>query len=333
MKNSSRFSILLDKYLKNTISDEELSEFLDLLESEDTEERFKENLELLWEQNIQEEPLSNEKSQALFDKINRKKAAHLTVHKTVSGNNLWKWSAAAGIIISLLASFIYFSSLQEPPTSTKRITVFSDTGEINHFLLPDSSEVWLNSGSTISYDSEFRERSVIIVGEAFFDVKRDTLRPFLVKSEEIFVKVLGTSFNVRSYQEDASINVTVATGKVGVGKLNQSTNTIIPNQQLTYKKSEGEFSFSEVDASSLSSWKDGYLVFENTTFKEAAITLEKHFGIQFQFQNQTISSCRFTSKFDKNESLDHVLEVLSKVNGISWKQDKNKILFIGSTCL
>lgn len=333
MKNSSRFSYLLDKFIVNTISDEELSEFLDLLEPEETEEKFKENLLVIWEQDFLKEPLSNEKSQELFDTINRKKAAHLTVHKTVPGNNFWKWSAAAVFIISALASYIYFSSQQESQFSSKRIELYSDIGEIKHFFLPDSSEVWLNSGSSVSYDSEFKERSVIIEGEAFFEVKRDTLRPFLVKSEEIFVKVLGTSFNVRSYREDATVNVTVATGKVGVGKLNQSSNTITPNQRLSYKKTGGEFSFSEVDASSLTSWKDGFIVFENTTFREAVTTLEKHFGIQFQFQNQTLSSCRFTSKFDKNESLDHVLEVLSKLNGISWERDGNKILFIGSSCL
>lgn len=333
MKNSSRFSYLLDKFVTNKITNEELQDFLALLDSDEIEEKFKQNLVLLWEQSRDKELLSGEKSRELFDKINQKKAAHLKVSKTVPSSPLFKWSVAAILLVSLIASYLYFSNKQQLEVNSSRDSVIAEIGEIKHFFLPDSSEVWLNSGSFISYDSRFEERALVLEGEAFFEVRRDSLRPFTVMSDDIVTRVLGTSFNIRSYQEDASVSVTVASGKVGVGKQHQSSTTIIPNQQLSYKKAEGEFSFSEVDASSLTSWKDGYLVFENITFQEAAITLEKHFGIQFQFQNPSLATCRFTSKFDQNESLDHVLEVLSKLNGISWERAQNKILFKGSNCL
>jgi ferric-dicitrate binding protein FerR (iron transport regulator) len=329
----ARFTHLLDKYLANTCLPSEKDELFEMLSNPDYEDLVNQKMLESWNcLDTSDDSISLSKYD-LFQRINEGKSAHLKVSKTTKTNTKWYWAAASFIFFASL-TIALFLSRETVQINQEDWTSFSaGIGERKYMILPDSSEIWLNSGSTIRFPVDFLTRSVTLTGEAFFEVKRDTLRPFRIHTGEIVTQVLGTSFNIRSFEEDPEVKVTVSTGKVGVGKENLPFASLLPNQQISYQKNSGDFSFNEIDAASLSSWREGNLVFENITFGEAAITLQKHFGIEFLFDNESLSKCKFSAKFDLSEDLDHVLEVLTKLNGISSREENTKVYFIGTKCL
>ncbi|WP_186755557.1 FecR family protein [Echinicola salinicaeni] len=325
---------LIKKYLSNQCNPDEIDELFTEITKPENESLVEKSMLETWytEEGLPEIDRSNQDQ--LFNNINRDKAAHLRVSKNREHRIVSRWWGAAAIfLISIIGSWLFFESSPEAVDEVPLAEVVAGIGERKHLTLPDGSEVWLNSGTKIIYPHDFEERKVKLIGEAFFDVERDESRPFIVESEAIKTKVLGTSFNVRAYDEDNGVQVTVKTGKVGVGKSNNEFASITPNQQISYDDQNQGFSFQEVDASSLSSWKDGNLVFENVTFAEAVTTLKMQYGKDFKFENPALSKCRFTSKFDINEDLPHVLEVLTTLNGIDYRTEGNTIYFSGIRCL
>lgn len=329
----THFIALLEKYLNNTCLPSEKDEFFAMLNNPEYEDLLNEKMWESWNhpENVQDPPLAV--SNELLQKINGRKSAHLKVSRQTTIKHKWPWVAAAFVFFTSLPLTLFLSGEADITTQEDWVTYSADIGERRYIVLPDSSEVWLNSGSTVRFPLEFEVRKVLLTGEAFFEVRRDTLHPFSVRTGGIVTQVMGTSFNIRSFDEEPAVKITVNTGKVGVGKDKLPFASLLPDQQISYQKNAGDFSFNEVDAASLSSWKEGNLVFENITFAEAAVTLQNHFGVGVHFQNENLKNCRFTAKFDMEEDLGHVLEVLTKLNGISVRSKNGDIYFIGTKCL
>jgi len=330
---NTRFKELLEKYLTNTCLPSERDEFFAMLNDPAYDDLLHEKMQESWDHlDIGQEPLLSANDE-LFQLINEKKSAHLKVSRQSGISYKWYWVAATFMLISSLTLTLFLSGEANLTPQENWTSISAGIGERKYIVLPDSSEVWLNSGSTVRFSLEFKPRAVQLTGEAFFDVRRDTLNRFSIRTGEIVTQVLGTSFNIRSFEEEAEVKVTVNTGKVGIGKENLPFASLLPDQQISYQKIAGDFSFNEVDAASLSSWKEGNLVFENITFAEAAVTLQNHFGVGVYFQNENLKDCRFTAKFDMEEDIEHVLEVLSKLNGISVRSENGDIYFSGTKCL
>src|SRR5699024_11202875 len=208
-----------------------------------------------------------------------------------SGNPL-SVKIAAGFIIVLLVSLpiLYVQGLISPQhQSTDQIeyqTASNPTGQSSRIVLADGSTIWLSAASSLRYPKRFGDslRSVYLKGEAFFDVTHNPGKPFIVHSGQLQTKVLGTSFNIRSFNSENDIQVTVATGRVSVGRNDDSTNdqteyidpmtTLTPNQQLVFNKNTQTGTTKAVDSVLYTSWKDGKLIFENHSFKEIAQRLE-----------------------------------------------------------
>ena len=125
------------------------------------------------------------------------------------------------------------------PSENEQIEISTAYGEQKRLVLPDSSEVWLNAGSTITYPKTFTKenRVVTLDGEAYFSVRKDDAKPFIVETSQLSVKVLGTKFNVKAYANDANITTTLTSGKVEVSTQSRPPQTLKPNEQLTYDKS------------------------------------------------------------------------------------------------
>ncbi|WP_215226431.1 FecR family protein [Echinicola shivajiensis] len=333
MERKEKVIKLIEKYLSNQSTNEEIDELFEEISKPGNEDLLESSMHEAWYEDEVFSGIDTENQEKLFKRIYNNKAAHLRVSKNNRIETLWKWWGAAAVFLIILLTGWFL--LKEAPESDNVLwtEVKADIGERKYLTLPDGSEVWLNAGSKISYQNDFQSRDVELVGEAFFDVKRDEARPFTVQSDGINTRVLGTSFNVRAYSEDNGVKVTVKTGRVAVGKLGAQFASITPNQQIHYSEENQDFTFQEVDASSLASWIGGDLVFENVTFSEAIVTLKMEYGKDFKFDNPSLGKCRFTSKFDVGEDLDHILEVLSTLNGIDYRTEGNTIYFNGKKCI
>lgn len=201
-------------------------------------------------------------------------------------------------------------------------------GEKKHFLLPDGSEIWLNAGSTVEYPKTFtdKRRLVRLDGEAYFSVKKDASKPFVVETSQISVKVLGTKFNVKAYADDATVTTTLTSGKVEVTPPSHSSQILKPNEQLTYDKNTSDIVITEIPAADTDSWISGKLIFHNASFAEIRQTLERRYNVSINTDGLSIpASKRYNIRFLKNENLEEVLTVLKEMIGFDYQKQGDRI--------
>jgi len=227
-------------------------------------------------------------------------------------------------LILFLGGYLYYTS---DKNSWTEISVAY--GEEKHLFLPDSSEIWINSGSTIRYPKNFEGnlRTVYLNGEAYFSVMRNLQKPFVVHTERLNVKVLGTKFNVKAYAGDENTVATLTSGKVEVNTQANQTTILKPNEQLIFNNQTSKKNIKRVAIEETTAWMSGQLIFTNASLNEIFQTLERKFDVTFKIDKSTsFSDKRCTVKFLKNDSLEDILNILKEVvEGFSYKIEKNKV--------
>ncbi len=231
--------------------------------------------------------------------------------------SLWVRYAAAILILAVFAAiFLYVghASFQEAFSPVSTIIKETPFGQKLTFELADGTVVKLNAGSTLKYPDKFedRERKVFLEGEAFFNVKRDESRPFIVETVQLTTTVLGTSFNVEAYGNDNS-TVAVQSGKVQVRKANSEMDSdtffLTSNQMLTISSETNSIYKFDGIPDDLFAWKDNIISFSKADFKQITHRLEKWYGVDFKIQKQGQFEGLFTGRY-QDEPLDIVLEGL-----------------------
>lgn len=222
---------------------------------------------------------------------------------------------------------IYELSRQDDALFTQS-EFFVPRGSQSRILLPDSSVVWLNAGSTLRYDRSFgREtRTVYVEGEGMFDVTKNKELPFIVKNEKMAVMVHGTVFNVKSFKEDSISTVELLRGSVSVTCLfaSQSTN-LVPGERLiinTVKKQAKKERF-EID--SHLSWHDGILAFCDEPLWEIAKKLERRFNVNITIKTEALKSRRYYLTFVNSETIDQILDKMKEDAVLHIKKKDNQI--------
>ncbi|WP_353720002.1 FecR domain-containing protein [Dyadobacter sp. 676] len=198
-------------------------------------------------------------------------------------------------------------------------------GEKKEVVLPDSSHIWLNAGSSVDYPRVFqdKERNVNLTGEAFFEVARDTARPFVICTGALRTRVIGTSFNIKAYPEDSSIAVSVVTGRVNVSSVESGASVeLSPDEQAVYGKFDRRLlARAYPDAGGLSVWKDGRLQFRNSPLHEVIRTLERRFDVAVKFDDRA-RDCPVHADFDDTEPVTQILGMLAA--SLSGKLEGNR---------
>ena len=234
--------------------------------------------------------------------------------------------AAVIIPALILAGSGYYFSQRE-----QIVQVFTAYGETQHVILPDSSEVWLNAGSNIQYNSNFKgdSRNISLEGEAYFSVKKNISKTFVVKTKNLSINVLGTQFNVKAYANDCKTIATLDNGEIKVITASNQTEILVPNEQLTYNNVTSDVSVHKINANDAPAWRNGQLIFINAPFDEILQTLERRFNLSLEAENIETSKEGYTIKFMKNDSLESILNILEEVvGGFSYQIEKNKIKII-----
>ena len=199
-------------------------------------------------------------------------------------------------------------------------------------VLSDSSVVYLNSMTTLKYPVNFTgdSREVeLIKGEAFFEVTKDKSHPFIVKTPDVRLKVLGTSFNVSAFNDDKNSYITLETGSLEVANMNNSKDIQLlePNQQAIIESGTNTpMLVSDVDASIYSSWRNGTIVFKNETLEEMMKNLARWYNIEVFFEKESLKHVRFSTNIDKYNEIEPILELLQLTNKVKIKTDNNYVL-------
>lgn len=227
---------------------------------------------------------------------------------------------------------------QKPANTEARMNrVIIPYGKNSLVTLSDGTKVWLNAGSQLLYPSAFikKSREVLLIGEAFFEVKEDKEHPFIVRTEFIDVEVLGTSFDVSAYADDKNFETVLVSGSVCLevkkdGFLGGKEKVVLePNQRISINKTEGEVSMiSEVDVSVYTSWKDGMLKFEKEDLSRILRKLERYYNKKIHIKDPLLGVHKISGKLDLKNSLADVLNVVQLTVPIDWGKQQNGDYFI-----
>ncbi len=238
-------------------------------------------------------------------------------------------TAAAAVILMMIGTFSYLSyNAGYHRQSSQLVKLENPLGTKTSLTLPDGSKVTLNAGSTLSYPTVFtgKERKVSIEGEGYFEVQHDANHPFIVKANDVYVKVLGTKFNVKAYNDESNIDVTLSEGRVQVSLENGiSAVQMIPMDQVIFDKFKRTFTKRNIDVKSYIGWKDNRLYFNNETFGTIARQLERKFNVHIHIQSDRLRNTVFTGDFVRGENLDEILKVMTYDERISCKWDGDHI--------
>lgn len=236
----------------------------------------------------------------------------------------WMKYAAAIVLIGLLSTNLYFL-LQEEPSFMNMVEV--PNGQRASLTLSDGTKVWLNSHSKFTYPAQFssKKREVKLEGEGFFEVAHNGKAPFVVHADLLQVKVLGTKFNVRVYNEEPS-SITLAEGKVEVATNdNECKVTLRPNEQVTYSKEEGLIVNKTVNASLVKSWTVGEAAYINKQLIDIVIDLERRFNVHITVKDQELNTELFTCRFKETVKIDQVLTLLKDTRKLDYKIQGDQI--------
>lgn len=281
-----------------------------------------------------------------FQKVWEKEDAPQKIPKHGIGFSIFKTIAvsAAGLALILLSVFSYRQIVinQEVTHSDAQpvmIEKFSPMGQISKVFLPDGSLVWLNADSKLQYASNYGmlTRTVSLTGEAYFEVKNDVTKPFLVKSGNVAITATGTSFNVNTYFDNSNIEIVLDEGELIIENLFSSLipgmplkTTLVPGNKAIYSLRESVFQVVDIhDSFDYTCWKDGILSFQHADFETVINSLERWYGVEFTWNGEPDSGWNYTGDFN-NEYLESVLKALGLDGQFSYEINNNAVQLIFS---
>ena len=235
---------------------------------------------------------------------------------------------AAAIVIGLfIGLYITFLKSESSPVY---YASHSPRGSVSEIILPDGSVIFLNSDSHIQYRVNGKNgiREVHLRGEAWFDVKKDKKKPFIVHTPFYNVNVTGTQFNVKAYDSDNEVITTLEEGEVRIGSSEdfklESEITLKPGEQVVLNTETKKANIKTVNTKWFTSWKDNKLIFVNMSLKELIVLLERKYGVDIEVKNKALLDLHFDGTI-KNETIIEILEIIKKTLPVNYKITNQKI--------
>ncbi|MBT6004740.1 MAG: FecR family protein [Prolixibacteraceae bacterium] len=258
----------------------------------------------------------------LWSKINEKKKEP----RIIKVNSFIK--IAAAVVIGLFVGF-YFAYLKTD-NAPIYYSAHSPRGSISEIILPDESIIFLNSDSRIQYKCDDKKgiREVHLQGEAWFDVKKDKKKPFIVHTPFYDINVTGTQFDVKAYNSDDKITTTLEEGEVRISSSEnfnlENEITLTPGEQVVLNKDTKKAIIKTVNTKWFTSWKDNKLIFVNMSLKDLIVLLERKYGVDIEVKNDALLDLHFDGTI-KNETILEILEIIKKTLPVNYKITEQKI--------
>jgi ferric-dicitrate binding protein FerR (iron transport regulator) len=329
MENINRENQLIVKYLKQQLSEEESGWVAEWLQQDKANQDFLFSLEELYWANQMEE------MQQLADTNREWKKLEKQILR-IRGNRfpaILKYAAVIVIAISLpfvlhRAGFFYQTDKQEV---NHFVTMMTGKGERSQLILPDGTKVWINACSSLVYNTNLSaDRQLKLSGEAYFEVTKDEHHPFIVSTPLLDIKVLGTKFNLRAFEEENEVRTTLYEGSVSANtpdRLFKQDFILQPGEQLIYGKNNSLLvvsAFGKEDKD----WKDGIFHFKKQTLRSITYSMERIFNVEITITDPNLSREEFTCEFKDAESLTDMLNILKMTKKLDYSVKGQKVTIV-----
>lgn len=363
IESSNRIWYLLSRMLSSEATEDEQHELFSILRKDYSLQQQYEILKFLWSEKKLLPPLQENYESRVLHIIEKAGLEKETEEKQKQKNYRHKafkvlWVAAC---LSIVIAGVYWVEIQKGTVSsqTKKEVMVTQKGNRMKIVLPDGSNVWLNAGSKLFYEKKFQgsSRMVRLEGEAYFDVVKDAHRPFIVQTDSIDIQVLGTSFNVKAYPADKTIEATLIKGIIQVRRRGSNAKEAIilhPHEKLTIEKRAAEnpaavsneikkellapikmpASITHLDTALSvenqveTAWLYNRLAFRDESFEELALQLERWYNVKIIFEDEAVKQLHFNGSFE-NETIEQAFIALQTAAPFNFKIQQNEI-FISS---
>ena len=327
---------LLIRFIVGETNDNESVLVQDWIDFSDENKAQFEKIQKIW--SATEDPLKVEPAKVNVDLAWRNLKDRMDQYSEIEATHLGKQRSlsfyivrvAAVLFISVLVLSIYRYQSQQ----LNQVLLVSSDSTFTNNPLPDGTLISLNQQTTIEYPVKFskNERRVKMSGEAFFIVKPDSVKPFIIEAQKAIITVLGTSFNVKALDDDNAVEVLVEEGLVQLSNpdLSQSTKLRVGEKGIYLKETNEVKKERDIDSESLF-WLNKTLLFRDTNLSVVFETLERLYDVTIKVENQGILDCQLTAKFS-NESIDHIIDHISTIFDLEIVKDDKNILINGDGC-
>ncbi|MGV8090510.1 MAG: FecR family protein [Mangrovibacterium sp.] len=329
---------LIVRYLKNEITEPEKKKLFEWVYLDPQNEKLFYSLKDIWETSNYRQIAAMASTQEEWEKFSRlviqMKSGNLSDNKLKMRRLYHVLQIAAIVVVTFLAGFLIQEYL---PEKTEYTTVKVPYGARSEVELPDGSRIWINSGSSLKYPAKPDNKEVFIYlnGEAFFDIVKNEKRKLNVQTSTINVQVLGTAFNVKSYDDDL-VETTLVRGRIFItGKVGNKTIEPVylrTNQQVRLIKGETGRNYSEsalqileeVDIEPVTCWKDNRMIFKSESFSELARKMERWYNVRIIIEDEGLKGSTYTGVFEK-ETIEQAMNALSLSLPFTYRIEKNEI--------
>lgn len=286
-----------------------------------------------WMEASEENKRAFYKERKLFDALmlHNDQAANDKLSTKQTPKLLLQWLKVAAIVLLTLA----FNSLYQEYKSSKETiamnTVSVPAGQRTNVTLPDGTNVWLNARTTLQYPATFnkKQRTVLLKGEAYFDVAKNKEVPFVVRTDRYDIEVLGTQFDVDAYPDRKEFETTLMKGsvKITAQQSPEQTVTLSPEHKACLK--DGQLTVTKVDDFNPYRWKEGLICFKDEPFETIMEDFEKYYGIRIIINNKNVLKYSYNGKFRQADGIDYALRVLQRDIHFKYEKDnEEQIIYI-----
>ena len=325
---------IIGKSLEGNISPDEEKALNEWINSSNTNKQLYFQIKELWYH--KQDQTNNSQAIAAYDKlINRIKfaegiQAQSRVQRISSQvNQFVKYAAIIFFFISF--SFLSYYYIIHESSKNEFCTISVPKGNKSEIVLPDGSKIWLNNNSKLTYPKNFNQsvRQVELIGEGYFEIQRNVKVPFIVKTSDISIKVLGTKFNISAYPNDKFIETTLISGKVTVqsNENPEVISTLNPGESMTFDKLNNRAAIASVDTKFYTYWMKGEFVFKDERFETLAKRIERIYNVEITFDDPTLKEKTYTGDFKVDDNIYSILEIFKRSTSvpIEYVTDRNKI--------
>ena len=310
---------LIQKFIENNVSSLEREQvLLWIKESEENQKRYSQLKAVHVAKTLENSKEITPSAYTSFSKRRQRKS------------NLRYIPYAAIMIIALTLGYVFITQnkLSEAQQNTELATqtIINTSNTTKTVQLPDGSTVTLQLDSKLVFPNTFNDsiRSVTLIGEGLFDIVHNEQKPFIVKTEDFNVKVLGTVFNVKSYQNDMQTETTLLSGKVELVSKETASIILAPSQKAIFKKEKKEIEVEKVKEEDIAAWKKGAIVFNSTPMQQVALDLERKYNVNIHIKSAHLLQYEYTGTFN-NLTIEEILKLLTISSPIHYSKTDQDI--------
>lgn len=194
-------------------------------------------------------------------------------------------------------------------------------GQKSQLVLPDGTKIWINSDSKLRYPANFSavNRQLEFTGEAFFDVAHDSLHPFEIQTHDYNLKVLGTQFNLMSYEDLGRTETALFRGRVEINLLDcNKTYMLKPGEKLAMNSQNKEVTMALLNNDNVSAWKDNQFIFEDLPFNELCVRLSRWYDVEVRLESESLKNITYSGKFKNKETIWQVMDIIKTTTPIEY---------------